>query len=89
MSFGRNLANKCGRQLLDAASKIELDALKILTKKVARKAADTRGEFVGNKIANKIVKQTPVPDKNSKNVEEIIIPPEQREEILNEVRQLL
>ena len=89
MSFGRNLANKCGRQLLDAASKIELDALKIVTKKVAHKAADTRGEFVGNKIANKIVKQTPVPDKNSKNVEEIIIPPEQREEILDEVRQLL
>ena len=89
MSFGRNLANKCGRQLLDAASKIELDALKIVTKKVAHKAADTRGEFVGNKIANKIVKQTPVPDKNSKNVEEIIIPPEQREEILNKVRQLL
>ena len=51
-----------------------MDALKTLTKKVARKAAQATGELIGSKTANKIVKPKPVPDENSKNVEEIIIP---------------
>ena len=42
------------------------------------------GGFVGNKIANKIAKSKLAPDENSKTVEEITFPPEQREEILNE-----
>ena len=41
-------------------------------------------EIVENKISNKIAKSKLVPDENSKNVEEITIPPKQREEILNE-----
>ena len=75
LSFGRNLSNKYGRQLLDTALKTGLDTLKAATKKVAHKAAETKGEFIGNKIANKIVKPKPVP----KN---IIIPKKQREENL-------
>ena len=35
------------------------------------------------------MKQKPVIDENSKNLEEIVIPPEKREEILNELRQVL
>ena len=35
------------------------------------------------------MKTKPVIDENSRNVEEIIIPPEKREEVLNELRQLL
>ena len=31
------------------------------------------GEFIGNKIADKIVKEKSVPDENSRNVEEIVI----------------
>ena len=38
---------------------------------------------------DKIAKQKPVIDENSKNLEEIVIPPEKREEILNELRQVL
>ena len=58
------------------------DSLKIASKKVVHKAS----EFLGNKFAdtiksnsNKIVKQEPV--------EEIIIPPEERDEILSKLRQ--
>lgn len=46
-------------------------------------------EFVGNKIANKIVKQKHIPDENSRNVKKIIIKSEQMEKILNELRQTL
>ena len=47
------------------------------------------GEFIGNKIADKIVKPKPVTDENVGDAEEIIIPPEKKEEILNELRQVL
>ena len=59
-----------------------LDALKTASKKVFHKAAEATGGFIGNKIAYKIVKETPVIDENSINVEEIIVPQEKREEIL-------
>ena len=90
MSFGRNLSNKYGRKLLlHTATKTGLDALKTATKKVAHKAAEATGEFIGNKIANKIVKPKTIPDENSRNVKELIIQPQQRKEMLNELRQVL
>ena len=66
-----------------------LDALRTASKKVVYKTAEITGEFLGNKTANKTVKQKPVIDENSRNVGEIIIPPEKREEILNKLRQVL
>ena len=48
-------------------------------------AAEASGEFIENKILN----PKSVPDDNSRNVEEIKIPPEKREEIFNELIQVL
>ena len=48
-SFARNLANKYGQQLLN----VGLDVLKTTSKKVAHKADEATGEFIGNKIAQK------------------------------------
>ena len=45
--------------------------------------------LLGNKIADKILKPKPVPDAKSRNVEEIVVPPEKRQKILNELRQVL
>ena len=61
---------------MDTAAKTKLDALKTCLKNVVYKATEARSEFVGNKIADKIVKPKPVPNNNLRNVEEIIIPPE-------------
>ena len=74
LSLGRNLSNKYRGQLLNAVTKTRLDALKTATNEVAHKAAETTKEFIGNKIANKIVE----PKSMS---EEIIIPLKQREQI--------
>ena len=63
--------------------------MKIASKKEICNTAEVAGEFLGNKIADKIVIQKPVIDENPRNVEEINIPPEKREEILNELRQVL
>ena len=70
---------------LDTATKTELDARKPALKKIVYKAAEATGQLAGNKIAEKIVK----PDASSRNVEEIIISPEKREEILNGLRQVI
>ena len=55
-----------------------LDLLKSASKKVVHKA----GEFLGNKIADAVTKSNGVkivkPDENTRNVEEIIIPPKKR-----------
>ena len=42
-----------------------------------------------NQIADKIVKPKRVSDVNLRNVEEILIPPEKREEIIKKLRQIL
>ena len=54
-----------------------IDTLKTVSKK--KYSIEATGEFIGNKIADKIVK----------SFEEIIIPSEKREGILKELRQVL
>ena len=54
-----------------------------------QKKAEATGELIGNKIAEKVVKPKAVPTKNSRNVEEIVIQPEKRQEILHKLRQVL
>ena len=63
-----------------------LDAAKTASKKAA-------GEFLGNKIAYAVTKpsddKTMKTDENPIKVEEIIIPPEKIDKILNKLRKLL
>ena len=81
------------KHLLDTG----LHSLKTASKTLIHKAAEATGEFIGNKAADavaelnddKIVKTKHLIDENSRSVEKIIIPPEKREEILNESRQVL
>ena len=56
---------------------------------VVHKTAETTGELIGNKIAEKNVKPKSVRDKNSRNFEEILIPLEKRQEMLNGLRKVL
>ena len=50
-----------------------LAALKTASKKAVHKAAEATGEFLRNKIADKIVKPKHVIDENLRNGEDIII----------------
>ena len=58
MSFAR----KYRKKLLDTG----LDTLKSAFKKLGHKSAEATGEFIGNKIADKIVKPKHVIDENSR-----------------------
>ena len=89
LSFARNLSNKYGKQSFDTATKTGLNAVKTAFKKVVHKAAEATGEFIGNKIADKILKPKPLLAKTSTNVEEKVIAPEKRQEILNKLRHVL
>ena len=72
---------------MDTGTKTGTNALKTASKKVIHKAAT--GEFLRKKITDKIVKLKSVTDENSRNIDEIILPPKKREDILNELRKVL
>ena len=57
-----------------------------LLKKVVHKAAIATGEFIGNKIAEKIVKPKHVIDENPRSVEEIITPPEKKRRNIKRIK---
>ena len=64
---------------------IGLDGVKTASKKATHKT----GEFLGNKIADAVTKSNNDKIVKQEPVEEIIIPPEERDEILNKLRQAL
>ena len=63
------------------ATKTGLDAAKTTSKKVVHKTAEATEEFIANKTADNIVKPETVIDENSRNAEEIVIPPEKTRNI--------
>ena len=75
-----SFARKYKKQLLDTG----LDAVKSASKKVIHKA----GEFIGNKIADAVTKSNDDNIEKQEPVEEIIIPPEKRDETLNKLRKV-
>ena len=74
--------------MLDTSTKTGQDALRTSSKKVVHRAPEATEKFKGSNIADKILKSKLVSDENSRDIEEIVIPPEKREGILNELRQV-
>ena len=54
LSFARKLGDKCGKKLMDTATKIGIDAAKTASKRVVQKTAEATVDLIGNKIADKI-----------------------------------
>ena len=77
-------------KLKDTATKTEIDAAKTASKRVVQKTTEATGDLIGNKIADKITsigkpKEKEKP-KETKEMEEIYIPPEKRQQIINDLR---
>ena len=85
LSFARKFGDKCGKNLMDTATKTGIDAAKTSSKKVIEKTAEATGDLIGNKIADKITSIGKPKEKN-KEVEEIYIPPEKRKQIIDDLR---
>ena len=81
LSFGRKIGNKYGKKIMNTAAKTGIDAAKTGSKRVFQKTAEAAGDLIGNKIADKITSIG-----KPKEIEEIYIPPEKRQQIIDDLR---
>ena len=87
LSFARKFDDKYGKKLMDNATKTGIDATKTVSKRVVQKTAEATGDVIGNKIADKITSINKPKEKEKTNkVEEIYIPPEKRQQIIDNLR---
>ena len=52
--MGKDLSNKYSQKIIDTAKKSATDAIKTASQRAIQKTAETSGDLVGNKIADKI-----------------------------------
>ena len=77
---------------MDTATKTGLDAAKTASKRVVKKTAEATGDWIWNKTADKITsigKSKEIPKekpKTKEKPEEIYIPPEKRQQIIDDLR---
>ena len=90
LSFAREFGDKYSKKLMDAGIKTKIDAAKSASKRVVQKTAEATGDLIENKIVDKITslgksKNKQKEDKTNE-VEEIYIPPEKRQQIIDDLR---
>ena len=72
---------------MDTTIKTGMDAAKIASKRVVPKTAGASGDLIGNKIADKITSVgKPKENEKQKVIEEFYIPPEKRQQIIDDLR---
>ena len=81
MLFARKFGGRYGKILMDTATKTGIDAAKTTSKRVVQKTAEATGDLIGNKIADKITEKEKEDER-----EEIYIPPEKRQQIIDDLR---
>ena len=87
MSFARKCDDKYGKTLIDTATETGIDAAKIASKRVVQKVAEATGDLIGNEIADKITSIGKPKEKEKTNkAEEIYIPPEKRQQIIDDLK---
>ena len=85
------MSNKYGRKILDKSMDAGEGFAKIAGKKVLHKSAEATGEMIGNKIADRITrsfrnKAQKGDDRIMEKTQELIIPPEKREQIITDLK---
>ena len=75
---------------MDIATKTGIDAAKTASERVVQKIAEATGDLIGNKIADKITSIGKPKEKEkmkeTKEIEEIYIPPEKRQQIIDDLK---
>ena len=85
------MSNKYGRKRLDKSMDAGKDFAQIVGKKVLTKSAEATGDLIGNKIADRITKITrnkaqKEDDRIMEEAQEVLIPPEKREQIIRDLK---
>ena len=87
MSFATIFGDKYDKRLIDIATKTGIDAAKSASKRVVQKTAEVTWDLIRNKIADKITSiGKPKEKEKAKEIEEIYIPPEKRQQIIDDLR---
>ena len=86
LSFARKFGDKSGKKLMDAATKTEIDAAKTASKRVVQKTTEATGDLTGNTIADKITLLGKSKSEEKEKKDEINIPPEKRQQIIDDLR---
>ena len=87
LPFARKFGDKYGKKLMDTAKKAGIDAAKTTSKRAIQKTAEAMGDLIGNKIADKITSiGKPKEKEKTKEIEEIYISPEKRQQIIDGLR---
>ena len=87
MSFARKFGDKYRKKLMDTATSKGINDAKTASKRVVQKTAEATGHLIGNKIADKITSiDKPKEKEKTNNTEEIYIPPENRQQIIDGLR---
>ena len=87
------ISSKNVKKLMDGATRTSKDFAKIVGKKVIHKTAEASGDLVCNKIADKITSMSKPRSKKEKDetnimeeTQEIYIPPENRKQIIKDLK---
>ena len=91
LDVGKLWKKKYGKKILDNNLSAGKDFAKIAGKKALTKSAEATGDFIGNKIADRITKSTrnkeqKEDDRIMEETQEIMIPPEKREQIIRDLK---
>ena len=87
----KSIKNKYGKKILGNSSSAGKDFAKIAGKKVLTKSAEATGDLIGNDIADRITKsarnkEQKEDDRIMEETQEMIIPPEKREQIIRDLK---
>ena len=89
LSFSRKFGDKYGKKLMDTATKRGIDVAKTASKRVVQKTAEATRDLIGNKIADKITSLGKTKSKGKEDErQEIYIPSEKRQQIIDDLRLL-
>ena len=87
LSFARKSGNRYGKKLMDTATETGIDAAEAASKRIVQKTAAATGDLIGSKIAYEITSiGKPKEKEKTKEIEEIYIPPEKRQQIIDDLR---
>ena len=96
--YGKKIFDVCksmkknyDKKILDTSLSAGKNLAKIAGKKVLTKSAEATGDIIGNKIADRITKsarnkEQKEDDRIMEETQEIIIPPEKREQIIRDLK---
>ena len=91
MSLAKNMSNKYSKKLLNKSIDVSKDFAKTAGKKVLNKSAEAAGEMIGNKVVDRIARKPrnkiqKEDDRIMEETQELIIPPEKRQQIIKDLK---